>query len=82
MSAPEAMSRAALAMAAISAASAATVDLAEALRDDDFRLQLTETVETMADAARLTIEVSGRAGSEPEVNQLLGALTRFLEGGA
>ena len=68
-----------LALAAISAASAGLIDLSQFVRDGD-SLTITEVVENMADACKLTIEASGR--DDPEAMQLLGALSRYLEGWA
>lgn len=77
------LSKPALAIAAISAAAAATVDLAEFVHhrpDHAEPFATDETVENMADALKLTIEASGR--EDDEAMQLLGACSKFLEGWA
>lgn len=75
-----------LALAAASAASAAAMSLIEMVRHGGEAQDLIseETVETLCDAAKMTLElVDGieRADSQG-ANQVLGALAKFLEGWA
>jgi hypothetical protein len=70
-----------LLLAAASSATAAAIDLIEAAREDDFDprdLKVGETVEGLADATKMAIELSG--SDDDESMQLLAALSRFLEG--
>lgn len=69
-------------LAAIQQASAALVSLAHIAREGEHD-DTPNTIELLADALKLAIEAEAPTESEPgDVNQLHGALTRFLDGWA
>lgn len=77
--APVPMSKRALAIAAISASSAASLELAEAVRSDDFdrSISCSEIVQDLADALKMTLETIDDLDADQ--GQMLAACVRFLD---